>query len=327
MLRRVFLASAAVSLAACAPTVQFAQAPGEGFDGPRIAPDHIVSFDGGKLGLSTWYATTPGEPWAVIVALHGMNDYAATFGLAAAHWASKGITTYAYDQRGYGRSPNRGVFPAQDLISRDLKTVCALVRARHPSAILTVAGVSMGGSATITAFSSADPPNADRVVLLAPGVWGWSTQYVPNATALWLSARAAPNWVVEPPEFLVRKIKVTDNEAELRRMSRDPLMLWGARSDAIYGIVSLMQTAFKGTGRIRPPALYLYGFNDDIIPKVPSFIAATRLKPTDRTGYYRDGYHLLLNDLQGWRVWDDVEGFIRDPKAPLVSGVVGIPKR
>lgn len=110
-------------------------------------------------------------------------------------------------------------------------------------------------------------------------------------------------------------------------MSRDSLMLWGARSDAIYGIVSLMQTAYRGTGRIEAPTLYLYGYNDDIIPKAPSFIAASRLKRRDRTGYYRDGYHLLLNDLQAWRVWDDVEGFIRNPSAPLVSRVVGMPRR
>ena len=164
-------------------------------------------------------------------------------------------------------------------------------------------------------------------MLCAPAVWGWSTQYLPNVTALWIGARVAPDWNVEPPEFLVRRIKVTDNEAELRRMGRDPLMVWGARSDAIYGIVSLMQTAYRSTRGLEIPVCYLYGFNDDIIPKSPTFLAASRLRPTDRTGYYRDGYHLLLNDLQAWRVWDDVEGFIRDPNAPLASGVVGIPER
>lgn len=325
MLRRAFLLST-VALSACAPTVQSALTPALDFGGPRLTDDSVVSFDGAKLGLSVW-PSTQGEPWAVIVALHGMNDYAGAFGLAASHWASKGITTYAYDQRGYGRSPNRGVWASEDLIIQDVRTACALIRARHPKAILTVAGVSMGGGAAIAAFASDNPPDADRVVLLAPAVWGWSTQYMPNVTALWISARAMPQWEVEPPEFLTRRIKVTDNEDEMRRMSRDPLMLWGARSDAIYGIVSLMQTAFEGIGRIKAPVLYLYGFKDDIIPKAPSYRSASRLKPTDKTGYYRDGYHLLLSDLQAWRVYGDVEGFIRDPSSPLISGVAPIPKR
>jgi len=327
MLRRAFLASAALlPLAACAPTVQHALSPGAAFGGPRLEDDAFVSFDGARLGLTVWPAEG-GEPTAVVVALHGMNDYAAAFGLAAKAWATMGISTYAYDQRGYGRSPNRGVWPNEDLIVDDLRAMTALVRTRHPKATLAVVGVSMGGAAAMAAFGGANPPEADRVILLAPAVWGWSTQYLPNATALWLSTRTAPDWVVEPPKFLVKRIKVTDNPEEMRRMSRDPLMLWGARADALYGIVSLMQRAFDMAGGIKVPTLYLYGFRDEVIPKAPSFIAAGRLKPTDKTGYYRDGYHLLLSDLQAWRVYADVAGFIRDPNAPLVSRVGPIPRR
>ena len=177
----------------------------------------------------------------------------------------------------------------------------------------------------MAAFGGDNPPDADRVILLAPAVWGWSTQYLPNATALWLSTRTAPDWVVEPPKFITKRIKVTDNPDEMRRMSRDPLMLWGARADALYGIVSLMQRAYESGGRIEVPVLYLYGFRDEVIPKTPSFAAASRLKASDTTGYYRDGYHLLLSDLQAPRVYADVAGFIRDPSAPLVSGVGPLP--
>jgi acylglycerol lipase len=326
MLRRAFLASAALLPAACAPTVQGAFRPGFGFGGPRLEEEAFISFDGARLGLTVWPAQG-GEPKAVIVALHGMNDYSAAFGLAATAWAAMGITTYAYDQRGYGRSPNRGVWPSEALIFDDLRTMATLVRARHPTAVLAVAGVSMGGAAAMAAFGGDNPPDADRVILLAPAVWGWSTQYLPNATALWLSTRTAPDWVVEPPKFLVKRIKVTDNPDEMRRMSRDPLMLWGARADALYGIVGLMQRAYESAGRIAVPVLYLYGYRDEVIPKTPSFTAAGRLKPSDKTGYYRDGYHLLLSDRQAWRVYADVAGFIRDPRAPLVSGVGSIPKR
>src|SRR5688572_11439382 len=137
MLRRAFLASTAVGLSGCALSVQNAFQPPADFPGPRIEDEAIVSFDGARLGLSVWASRT-GDPSIVIVALHGMNDYAATFGLAASHWAARGVTTYAYDQRGHGRSPNRGVWAGEDLIVQDLKTVCALVRARHPTAILAV---------------------------------------------------------------------------------------------------------------------------------------------------------------------------------------------
>src|SRR5207244_3465426 len=66
-----------LALAACAPTVQHAGAPGAGFEGPRLEDHTVVSFDGTRLGLTRWDAE--GEPWAVIVGVHGMDDYANAF--------------------------------------------------------------------------------------------------------------------------------------------------------------------------------------------------------------------------------------------------------
>jgi acylglycerol lipase len=109
-------------------------------------------------------------------------------------------------------------------------------------------------------------------------------------------------------------------------MGRDPLMLWGARTDVLYGIVDMMQSAWENTGKIKVPTEYLYGYKDEVIPHISAFHAAAALKPTDKTGYYRDGYHLLLVDNQRERVIRDVEGFLRSPDAPLVSGVAPIPK-
>ena len=94
------------TLAACAPTLQQPGRPGAEFSGPRLEARDFVSFDGTRLGLSRW-APSAGEPWAVIVGVHGMNDYANAFHLAAPYWASQGVATIAYDQRGFGRSKHR----------------------------------------------------------------------------------------------------------------------------------------------------------------------------------------------------------------------------
>ena len=168
----------ALLLGACAPLSQQAGRPSLQFQGPRIESDAFVSFDGARLGLKHWQAEG-GEPWAVIVGLHGMNDYANAFHLAAPWWASQGIATYAFDQRGFGASPRRGVWGGKELMVEDLRTLTALVRQRHPKAIIAVAGVSMGGAVAIEAFASDRPPAADRLILLAPGVWGWRTQPLP----------------------------------------------------------------------------------------------------------------------------------------------------
>ena len=324
MIRAAAALCLALVLGACTPLmVQQAGRPPLGFAGPRLESDAVVSFDGARLGLSEWDAA--GEPWAVVVGVHGMNDYANAFHLAAPWWAEQGVTTLAYDQRGFGRSPGRGIWAGDQLMVEDLRTVAALARQRYPKAVLVVAGESLGGAIAAEAFASDRPPTADRLVLLSPAVWGWKDQPLPNKTLLWFAARFTGAKVYTPPRWLTSKVKPTDNRAEYVAMGRDPKMLWGVRSDALYGLVSTMDRASAAIGKASVPTLYLYGANDQIIPKVAALKAAARLKPSDRSAYYAKGWHLMMRDLQGPVVWKDISAFIRDPEAPLPSGAPKIP--
>ena len=321
--RRSVMASA-LALSACAPTIQESLKPGPEFTGPRLESGVFVSFDGARLGLTQWEAA--GEPWAVIAGLHGMDDYANAFHLAAPVWAAQGIAVYAYDLRGFGRSPERGVWPGTGLMVEDLRTFCALLRQRHPAATLAIAGESMGGAVAVAALAGDQPPSADRALLLAPAVWGWSSQPLAYNLALRFAELAAPSKVFEPPSFITSHIRASDNTPELIAMGKDSLMIWGARTDALYGLVDLMQTAWRDTGKVRIPTAYLYGARDQIIPLKPSVQAAARLRPGDRTAFYAQGYHLLMRDLQRANVIADVASFIRDPAAPWPSGAPPMPR-
>jgi acylglycerol lipase len=323
-MRPCVLTLALLLLSACAPTLQRAAPPDAAFAGPRLEDHVFVSFDGARLGLTRWDALG-GPPRAVIVGVHGMNDYANAFHLAAADWARRGITTLAFDQRGFGRSPGRGIWAPDSLKVEDLRTIVALARAKYPGAIIAVAGESLGGAVAIEAFASDRPPAADRVILLAPAVWGFSRQPLTYKAALWLADHLAPGWFVNPPDWLTAKIFPTDNVPEMIAMGHDPLMEWGARADALYGLVATMQNAWRETGQIRAPTLYLYGAHDEIIPKRPAFEAAGRLPASARTGYYGHGWHLLLRDRQAATVWADAASFVYDPAAPLPSGAPAIP--
>ncbi len=324
-MKRLFvILCAAVLLGGCTPAVwQQASQPPAGFSGPRLEADAMVSFDGARLGLTRWEAQ--GEPWAVVVALHGMNDYANAFHLAAPGWASQGVTTYAYDQRGFGRSAPRGIWPEEGLMTEDLRTAVALVRGRHPNALIAVVGESMGGAVAADAFASDRPPAADRLVLLSPAVWGWRAQPLPNKTLLWLAANFTASKVYTPPRWVSARVRPTDNREELIAMGRDPLMIWGARSDALYGLVRLMDRGARTVGKDQVPTLYLYGANDDIIPKKAAFRAARGLRPGDRSAYYARGFHLLTRDRQGAVVQADVLAWLKDAAAPLPSAPPPIP--
>lgn len=315
----------AVLLAACAPTIQQPLTPPPSFSGPSIQSDAFVVQDGARLPMLSWLPD--GEPWAVVVALHGMNDHKAAFHLAGPHWAERGIATYAYDQRGFGRAPGRGIWAGRELMAEDLRSVVALVRARHPGAIIAVAGESMGGAVGVTAFASDRPPDADRLILLAPAVWGWSSQPLANRAGLWVAARLMGSTAVEPPDWAVRDIRASDNVVELLRMGRDPEMLFSTRFDALYGLVDLMEAASRDLGRVRVPTALLHGAHDQIIRAEPMAraLAGAGEAPNLRTGFYPDGWHLLNRDRQALAVYGDVEAFLRDPSAPLPSGAGPVP--
>ncbi|QYF87334.1 alpha/beta fold hydrolase [Brevundimonas sp. PAMC22021] len=322
------LAAAALclTLSACAtPYVQPPLTPPQDFAGAGVDDRFLLMDDGARLPLLRW-SLAQGEPWAVIVALHGMNDHDASFRLAGPWWAEQGVETWAYDQRGFGQAPGRGRWAGEARMTEDLRTAVALARAAHPRAIVAVVGESMGGSVATAAFGSDRPPDADRVVLLAPGVWGWSSQGWLNSAALSVAARMAGGYAAEAPDFIARRIRASDNELELIRNGRDPDSILATRFDAIYGLVGLMETASRRLGDIRTPAILMYGAHDQIVKPGPMKRALERLpaSATLRTAWYPDGWHLLNRDLQAEVVYRDVLAFLRAPDGSLPSGATPV---
>ncbi len=113
---------------------------------PTATDKVLTAADGAQLPLHIWLAETPGKnPRAVIIALHGFNDYSNAFYLLAPWWAKQGVTTYAYDQRGFGGAPHRGFWPGTQTLTADLRAAVHAIRARHPEIPIYVLGVSMGG--------------------------------------------------------------------------------------------------------------------------------------------------------------------------------------
>jgi alpha-beta hydrolase superfamily lysophospholipase len=246
----------------------------------------------------------------VIVALHGMNDYSRAFDIPAPRWAELGITTYAYDQRGFGRSPGVGLWPGAPALREDLVDFVDVVKARHPELPVFVLGESMGGAVAMTAFASDIPPKADGLILIAPAVWGRETMPLSYRVGLWATAHTLP-WTSFSGSGL--KITPSDNIEMLRANGRDPLFLKRSRTDAIYGLVSLMGEAYAAAPRLNGgPLLYLYGGRDEVIPKRPTEAVMGYLEPDATVMTYPTGYHMLLRDLNAEPRWADVAAWIRE---------------
>jgi alpha-beta hydrolase superfamily lysophospholipase len=297
---------------------------------PGFSDAWFTSFDGAKLGLNVWrpaeqLGDAGSDPNLVIIAVHGMNDYAAAFNAAGKWWASHGATVYAYDQRSFGRSPGWMVWPEPELMRRDLKTAVEVARRENPGARVVVVGESMGAAVAATAFAEPDPPPADALILSGPGFRGWGDLPALYSVSLWLSAHVRPGWIVVPPKGV--HITATDNNDKLREMWYDPHVQKTNRIDSVYGVVSIMEDADKAVADLPStvPTLMLYGANDQVIPAAGVKRAVRNLPAHVRTAYYAKGYHMLMNDKQAETVWRDILTFAEDPAAPLPSKALPIP--
>lgn len=305
---------AALALAACAPEIQVSGTTS--LAAPALRGDHIQTADGAALPVRAWLPA--GRPKAVIVGLHGMNDYSNSFAMPARRWQMQGIATYAYDQRGFGNTPQRGVWPGLDRLIEDFKTAVALVRRRHPGVPVYASGTSMGGGVVLAAMARPDAPALDGIILEAPAVWSRATMPVYYTATLWVAAHTIPQFRLSGRE--VTRV-ASDNREVLRDLGRDPYVLKGARIDAIYGVVDLMDAAYDAALRVRVPVLLLYGAKDQIIPKAPIEAVARRLpERLKRVALYANGWHLLYRDLQADVVHRDVAAWIADRGAALPSG-------
>ncbi|MHA1536451.1 MAG: lysophospholipase [Alphaproteobacteria bacterium] len=316
-MRHPLLAPWAVALAlaigGCAPT---RQAVGPAGAAPRLADGHFITGDRVRLPYRVWLPR--GKPKAVILAVHGMNEHSRAFDLPAASWRATSIATYAYDQRGFGGAPQRGIWPGPGVMVEDLKAMAQLVRRRHPGTPFFVLGVSMGGGVVLAAIGGPNALPADGAILAAPAIWGRKTMPALYPPTLWLAAHTIP-WV-EVTSNDIHRVP-SDNIDVLRELSRDPRVIKATRVDAVFGLVGLMDAALAAAGDVRVPVLLLYGEKDRIIPRKPTLKVLKRLpKARRRVALYRNGWHFLLRDLQRAVVHADVAAWIADRSAPLPSG-------
>ena len=228
-----------------------------------------------------------GEAKAVILALHGFNDYSNAFDgtgrdlvqggdchlclRSARLWRGARAWVLAGPRRAGGRRRDRHPGPAPS----------------SPRVPVYLLGDSMGGAVAVIAMtgeSGTPVPDVDGVILTAPAVWGRPTMGLLPTLALWAGVRLMPGLTLSGRGL---EIKPSDNIAMLRALARDPLVIHETRIDAIYGLVDLMDATLASAPLLDAPMLVTYGAKDEIVPKasVRRLSMRCRLEPQRR----RDG--------------------------------------
>ncbi|MEJ2566469.1 MAG: alpha/beta fold hydrolase [Gammaproteobacteria bacterium] len=308
----------ALLLTACA--TPYIRPAGPDTMAPALYQDHAVMADGYVLPVSVWRPLPGTTVRAVVLGLHGLNDYRRAFDAVGPPLAARGIVTYAYDQRGFGATQAAGMWHGAGRLAEDMRAMAKLVRAAYPGLPLYAMGESLGGAVLLSTLQGT-APDIDGMILVAPAVWARSTMPLLQRISLWLGAHTMPADTVTGG-FL--HIWPSDNRAMLRKLHDDPLMIKATRIDVLYGTAQVMDQAYAAAPKLLMPALILYGQHDQIIPKQPVCDMLERLPSGKqrrwRMAYYPDGYHMLTRDLDGDTVMADITAWILNPRAPLPSG-------
>jgi acylglycerol lipase len=287
---------AMTALMACSTTPQ-----------PRGAPPDLPRRE--------WLSAEP--PRAVILAVHGFNDYSNAFDEFGAYAAERGVAVHAYDQPGFGANPDAGRWPGTPALVASLVRERARLAELYPETPVYLLGESMGAAVMIAAVAAEAPLEAAGMIMTAPAVWGGDELNPLYRATLWLAAHLAPGLKLTGKGL---GVLASDNLEVLRALGADPLFIKATRVDAIAGLVRLMDLALAEAPVVPGPLLVLGGARDEVVPPHAHNTMLGRLTAEPCTEViYPDGWHLLLRDLQRQAVWDDIFAWIDGE--PLPSGL------
>ena len=240
------------------------------------------------------YAWDAPRPRAALLLQHGFAEYAERYvhqySAVVSHLLDIGLSVYAFDLQGHGRSPGRRV--ATDVE----RAVTDHLAARRMLAVqplpLFLLGHSLGG--IVAATSVVHDPTCVRGVILSSPVLQVTANPVERIFARPLAALL--------PFLPVRRIDRADLSRlreQVALVENDPLMYHGAMPARLAAsILSTTRANWPRYREWRAPTLVIHGTADRITEVEGSRRFIETIASEDRTLHLVDGgYHELLNDI------------------------------
>jgi acylglycerol lipase len=243
----------------------------------------------------TGYVWHAANPRAVLLLEHGWGDYSQRyvqqFGRLIPHLLERGISVYAIDMWGNGRSP--GTRGATDIGNAVEDHLAARRKLREQPLPVFVLGHSVGGLVTATS-TLRDQSGVRGMILIAPALrWdvGGLMRFVARTGGFLLPTFPVPT---PPADPRVQSRDIRFNE----RLAKDPLMYRGNLSWVSAGSGATTSHAnWEQYQRVTVPVLLVSGTADRVTE--PSggraFIEAVR-SPDKTLSLVEGGRHSLLDD-------------------------------
>ncbi len=244
---------------------------------------------------------------AIIIAIHGYNDYSNSFDIPANQFKSFKIATFSYDLRGFGRNKDRGNwFPLETHVS-DVNFFVKKIKEENPSIKIFLLGESMGAAIVLSAVSEIKE-TIDGIILVAPAIWNFSEKNPLKKFFLSISSNVFPELKLEGSNFI--KVRASNNTEVLKKLAEDQFFIHKPNLKSLNGIVTLMDKSYKYAkhyiDKPKYQTLIMVPIKDEIIPRKPlAEILLDGSKETEKKitlVVFENNYHMLLRDLENKKI-------------------------
>lgn len=277
-----------------------------------MTEETLLSADGTKLFVRSWRSAKP--PKAIVMIVPGFNSHSGYYGWVAEQLTAAGLSVYAVDLRGRGRSDGERFYVQrfEDYLA-DVDSVVRVARTREPGLPVFVLGHSAGG---VVATSYAMKHQSELAGLVCE-----SFAFQVPAPDVALAFLKGLSHVA--PHSRVLKLKTED-------FSRDPAVIAAMKSDPLIAdeiqptqtvaeMVRADERLKVGFPAITLPVMILHGAADKVTRPGGSQIFFDNAGSRDKTlKLYAGHAHDLLNDVDREVVMADITGWI-DARVPATA--------
>ena len=275
----------------------------QGAPGITTATEKLTAADGYELFLRSWKTNGPD----VLLILHGLGGHSGWYIDMGNELASRGISVYAMDHRGFGRSGGlRGHIDNYRTFVEHIGYIVTEIRKRHPEAGIFLLGHSMG-AIFATHFAAQDQQRLAGVVFLNP--WVGDTSRVSLGTTL---------GVLLGGVFKSRRYRqfaggtegMTTNEEAVQMLQADSFWQRTQTLSFMFQVLLMRSAILKQARQITIPALVMQAEDDKSVLLEGSRKLYEALESSDKTwktyaGYYHDSQFeedrsRMDNDLVAW---------------------------
>lgn len=252
-------------------------------DGGRYETGAMKMGDNTEIFYRAWLHPDAQRP--VLLLLHGLGAHSGWFIDMGNSLNEQGLTVYAIDHRGFGRSGGpRGHMAQAQTPVRDASAILDEIRQRHPDARVSILGHSMGALPALEIAADDSATNQHRVagmILVNPGIAAQWKVPVGRQVAMAVGGLSGSTrqWNLAPGHEVM-----TTNAEAIRMLDADTYWQRTQTATFIYQVMlRLRSVAMKRAPSIRTPALVLQSEGDRSVVPAASRHCYDMLGSADKT--------------------------------------------